>query len=34
MPLVAVVFIGFAAGLATMAIVNFYKMFFNFWKKL
>jgi hypothetical protein len=33
MTAVAVVLIGFGAGMATMAIVSFYKKFLEFWKK-
>jgi hypothetical protein len=33
MPPIAVVLIGFGAGLATMAIVSFYKKFFKIWRE-
>ncbi len=32
MPAIAVVLIGFMAGMATMAIVSFYKKFLEYWK--
>jgi hypothetical protein len=33
MPAVAIILIGFVAGLFTMFIVNFYKWFFEIWNR-
>jgi len=33
MPAVAMVLIGFGAGMAAMAVASCYKKFYNFWKR-